>query len=131
MFHFCQGSTCSSQMWTVLGLAGLTGEQKSVRRRSDKAVTKLQLLNIYICLFLIKRNIYSVVEQNQIVKKSSCCPTLAPSLSTHKRQAVTSHHVLSLCSICSSAGCSFQVHILIPLTFWCVIMRFLALWSVI
>ena len=32
MFHFCQGSTCSSQMWTALGLPCLTEEQKSVRR---------------------------------------------------------------------------------------------------
>lgn len=64
-----------------MGLACLTEEQKSVRRGADKAVTELQLLNIYICLFLIKRNVYPIVEQNQIVKKSSCCPTLALSIS--------------------------------------------------
>lgn len=32
---------------------------KSIRRRADQAVTKLQLFSIYIYLFLIKRNIYS------------------------------------------------------------------------
>ena len=68
-------------MWTVLGLPCLTEEQKSVRRGADKAVTELQLLNIYNCLFLMKRNVHSVVEQNQIVKKSSCCPTLALGIS--------------------------------------------------
>ena len=32
---------------------------KSIWRRADEAVTKLQFFNIYIYLFLIKRNIYS------------------------------------------------------------------------